>query len=112
MLHDFTRDSKLQNRVQRSQFYGYSELYRYSCDEAFKNVFNLIFNLIVFLFSFWKVFKKLEYIFVSRRLNCTKSYYKKNYIIYIVILNNFSVQFNIQLNKQVSIDRFFIFFCF
>lgn len=53
MLHDFTRDSKLQNRVQRSQFYRYSELYRYSCDEAFKNVFNLIFNLIVF-FPFGK----------------------------------------------------------
>lgn len=69
MLHDFTRDSKLQNRVQLSQFYGYSELYRYSCDEAFKNVFNLIFNLIVFLFSFWKVFKKLEYIFVSRNVD-------------------------------------------
>lgn len=71
MLRDFTRDSKLQNRVQRSQFYGYSELYRYSCDEAFKNVrvFNLIFNLIVFLFSFWKVFKKLEYIFVSRNVD-------------------------------------------
>lgn len=71
MLHDFTRDSKFQNRVQRSQFYGYSELYRYSCDEAFKNVFNLIFNLIVFLFSFlfWKVFKKLEFIFVSRNVD-------------------------------------------